>query len=173
VQLDLKTTLKMLWWIVVLCFIVFFLHSNFHRVDAVIQRLPISNIFLALFTLMIGKFLLVAIMHQSLQHYNIDFIFLKSFVIYNITQLGKYIPGSIWQFVGKISMYKSAGLNNQTVLDTILLETFWVVSSAFILGLLLIGFTQYQILLTLIQKIPGFIFLALFGLASHSCLYLT
>lgn len=165
-QLDLKTTLKTLWWIVVLCFIVFFLHSNLHRVDAVIQRLPISNIALSLFTLTFGKLLLVAIMHQSLQHYNIDFLFLKSFVIYNITQLGKYIPGSIWQFVGKIGMYKSAGLNNQTVFNTILLETFWVVFSAFILGLLLIGLTQYQILLTLIQKIPSFIFLALVGVAS-------
>jgi hypothetical protein len=151
---------------VVLCFIVYFLHSNLHRVDAVIQRLPISNIVLSLFTLTFGKLLLVAIMHQSLQHYNINFLYLKSFVIYNITQLGKYIPGSIWQFVGKISMYKSAGLNNQTVLDTILLETFWVVFSAFIFGLILIGFTQYQILLTLIQKIPGFVFLALFGVAT-------
>jgi hypothetical protein len=100
-------------------------------------------------------------MHQSLQHNSIDFTYIKSFVIYNITQLGKYIPGSIWQFVGKISMYKSAGLTNKTILDSILLETFWVVFSAFIVGLILIGITQHEILLTLIQKIPSVVLLAL------------
>jgi hypothetical protein len=166
VQLKLKAALKTLWWIIVLCFIVIFLQSNLHRVEAVIQRLPISNIILSLLSLTFAKLLLVVIMQQSLQQHKIDFLFLKSFVIYNITQLGKYIPGSIWQFVGKISMYKSAGLNNQAVFNIILLETFWVVSSAFLLGLTLIGLTQYQILLTLLRKIPSFISLALLGVAA-------
>ncbi|MEW8507327.1 MAG: hypothetical protein AB2598_11525 [Candidatus Thiodiazotropha sp.] len=162
-QINVKTALKTLWWVVVLCFIFFFLQGNIHRVEDVVRLLPLQVIAYSLLSLSIGKLLLVAIMHQSLLRYNVGFSFLQSFIIYNITQLGKYIPGSIWQFVGKIGMYKSAGLDNQTVRDTIVLETFWVVFSAFLFGLLLIGFTQYQILFALTQKVPPIIPLALLG----------
>lgn len=148
---------------VVLCFIFFFLLGNLHRVVDVVKLLPIDIIVYSLLSLTTGKLLLVAIMHQSLLHYKVNFLFSQSFSIYNITQLGKYIPGSIWQFVGKIGMYKSAGLDNKTIRDTILLETFWVVFSAFIFGLLLISFTQYQLLITLTQKIPLIILLAILG----------
>lgn len=148
---------------VVLCFIFFFLLGNLHRVVDVVKLLPIDIIVYSLLSLTTGKLLLVAIMHQSLLNYKVNFSFSQSFSIYNITQLGKYIPGSIWQFVGKIGMYKSAGLDNKTVRDTILLETFWVVFSAFIFGLLLISFTQYQLLITLTQKIPLIILLAILG----------
>ncbi|PUB86219.1 MAG: hypothetical protein DBP02_03610 [gamma proteobacterium symbiont of Ctena orbiculata] len=165
-QVNIKTALKTLWWVVVLSFIFFFLLGNLHRVLDVVKLLPIEIIVYSLLSLTIGKLLLVAIMHQSLLHYKVNFLFSQSFSIYNITQLGKYIPGSIWQFVGKIGMYKSAGLDNQTVRDTILLETFWVVFSAFIFGLLLISFTQYQLLITLTQKIPLIILLAILGTTS-------
>lgn len=150
---------------VVLCFIVIFLNSNLHRVDVVIRRLPAINIASSLATLTIGKLLLVAIMQQSLRHFKVDFFYRRSFVIYNITQLGKYIPGSIWQFVGKIGMYKSAGLDNQTVRNTILLETFWVVFSAFGFGVTLVALTQYRILTTLLEKVPAAVPLALLGIA--------
>ncbi|MCG8023059.1 MAG: hypothetical protein JAZ02_03600 [Candidatus Thiodiazotropha endolucinida] len=162
-QVNIKTALKTLWWVVVLCFIFFFLLGNLHRVVDVVKLLPIDIIVYSLLSLTTGKLLLVAIMHQSLLNYKVNFSFSQSFSIYNITQLGKYIPGSIWQFVGKIGMYKSAGLDNKTVRDTILLETFWVVFSAFIFGLLLISFTQYQLLITLTQKIPLIILLAILG----------
>ncbi|MBT3001262.1 MAG: flippase-like domain-containing protein [Candidatus Thiodiazotropha sp. (ex Ctena orbiculata)] len=153
-QTKLKTALKTLWWVVVLCFIFVFLHGNLHVVDDVVKQIPIGIIISSLLSLTLGKLLLVAIMHQSLRYYKIDFRFLQSFSIYNITQLGKYIPGSIWQFVGKIGMYKSARLDSRSVRDTIVLETFWVVFSAFMFGLLLIGFTQYQFLITLSHKVP-------------------
>ncbi|MFC1334912.1 MAG: hypothetical protein G8D81_19015 [gamma proteobacterium symbiont of Clathrolucina costata] len=162
-QVNIKTALKTLWWVVVLCFIFFFLLGNLHRVVDVVKLLPIDIIVYSLLSLTTGKLLLVAIMHQSLLHYKVNFLFSQSFSIYNITQLGKYIPGSIWQFVGKIGMYKSAGIDNKTIRDTILLETFWVVFSAFIFGLLLISFTQYQLLITLTQKIPLIILLAILG----------
>ncbi|MES9828543.1 MAG: hypothetical protein ABW201_09790 [Candidatus Thiodiazotropha sp.] len=165
-QVNIKTALKTLWWAVVLSFIFFFLLGNLHRVADVVKLLPIEIIVYSLLSLTIGKLLLVAIMHQSLLHYKVNFLFSQSFSIYNITQLGKYIPGSIWQFVGKIGMYKSAGLDNQTVRDTILLETFWVVFSAFIFGLLLISFTQYQLLITLTQKVPLIILPAILGTTS-------
>ncbi|MCU7854716.1 MAG: hypothetical protein KZQ79_03340 [Candidatus Thiodiazotropha sp. (ex Lucinoma borealis)] len=154
-RLNLKTALKSFWWILVLGFIGFFLISNLHRVETVIQRLPISTIIYSICALAIGKLFLVAIMHQSLQQYRVNLSAQRCFKIYNLTQLGKYIPGSIWQFVGRIGLYKEAGLSNHTIRDTILLETFWVVFSALLLGLALICITQYEFLITLFSQLPS------------------
>ncbi|MEW8586482.1 MAG: hypothetical protein AB2531_12025, partial [Candidatus Thiodiazotropha sp.] len=85
-QTKLKTALKTLWWVVVLCFIFVFLHGNLHVVDDVVKQIPIGIIISSLLSLTLGKLLLVAIMHQSLRYYKIDFRFLQSFSIYNITQ---------------------------------------------------------------------------------------
>jgi hypothetical protein len=94
-------------------------------------------------------------MHQALKRHSVNLPLTQSFSIYNITQLGKYIPGSIWQYVGKIGMYKAAGLNNQAIRDTILLEAFWVAFSALMVGIILISITHGQLLLSLSQKIPA------------------
>ncbi|MCU7814763.1 MAG: hypothetical protein KZQ81_06040 [Candidatus Thiodiazotropha sp. (ex Rostrolucina anterorostrata)] len=144
-----KAILKSLWWILVLCFIGFFLIGNINRVEAVIQQLSIATIIYSISALSLGKLFLVAIMHQSLQRYQIEFSVQRCFYIYNLTQLGKYIPGSIWQFVGRIGLYKEAGLRNHAIRDTLLLETFWVVSSAFLLGLFLICITHYEMLISI------------------------
>jgi hypothetical protein len=158
--LNIKTLLKALWWIIVLCFIAFFLYSNLHRVEAVAHRLPTSNIVFSLIALSVGKLLLGFIMYLTLKQHKANLSLIRSFSIYNITQLGKYIPGSIWQYVGKIGMYKAAGLNNKTIRDTILLEAFWVAFSAFLVGVFLISITQGELLLSLSQKIPTIVILA-------------
>ncbi|MCU7929655.1 MAG: hypothetical protein KZQ90_02565 [Candidatus Thiodiazotropha sp. (ex Codakia rugifera)] len=154
-RLNIKTTLKTLWWILVLVFIGFFLIGNLHRVETVIHQLPLSTIIYSICALAIGKLFLVAIMHQSLQQYQVKLSAQHCFIIYNLTQLGKYIPGSIWQFIGRIGLYKEAGLSNQAIRDTILLETFWVVFSALSLGLCLISITQYELLISLFSQLPS------------------
>jgi hypothetical protein len=154
VHLNIKNLLKSLWWIVVLCFIIFFLHSNLHRVDSVIHRLPAGSIFFSILSLIAGKLLLTWIMHQTLQRHDVNLLPSHCFAVYHISQLGKYIPGSIWHYVGKIGMYKSAGLNNRTIRDTIILESFWIAFSALVIGIFLIAITQYQLLISLYQKTP-------------------
>jgi uncharacterized membrane protein YbhN (UPF0104 family) len=59
--------------------------------------------------------------------------------LYNLSQLGKYIPGSIWQFVGRAAAYRQRGAKFANIRDSLLLESLWVVGSALALGLVLAG----------------------------------
>jgi uncharacterized membrane protein YbhN (UPF0104 family) len=154
VTTNLKNAIKWLWWIVVLIFVAIYLNNNVHKVTSVLQQTPFIYVSLGFFSILIAKILLVAIMYQALRRFDIHLPGKHCFNVYNITQLGKYIPGSIWQFVGRIGFYKQAGMGNSDIRDTILLETFWVVASAFLVGISLIAITQIDLLSALSRKIP-------------------
>jgi hypothetical protein len=68
---------------------------------------------------------------------NIDFF--DSFRIYNITQLAKYIPGSIWQFVGRVVVLRERGVTNLAIRDSMLAEHAWVIGSAFCTAIITLG----------------------------------
>lgn len=59
--------------------------------------------------------------------------------LYNLSQLGKYLPGSIWQFVGRAAAYRHRGAEYAQIRDILLVESLWVVAGAAAIGALLTG----------------------------------
>jgi hypothetical protein len=60
--------------------------------------------------------------------------------LYNLSQLGKYLPGSIWQFVGRAAAYRSRfGSGYGQIRNSLLTESLWVVGAAFLVGGLFCG----------------------------------
>ncbi|MES9942763.1 MAG: hypothetical protein ABW104_16660 [Candidatus Thiodiazotropha sp. 6PLUC2] len=152
---KLKTVLKSIWWLMVITFITLFLYKNLQTAASVIQKLPVTTLFIAFSSIVVAKFFLVQAMYLALQRYQVNLTYFRCFIIYNVTQLGKYIPGSIWQFVGRISFYREENISNDKIRDTLLLETFWVVFSALAIGLCLILLVQHQLLIQLLSDLPG------------------
>jgi uncharacterized membrane protein YbhN (UPF0104 family) len=146
--------MKSIWWLLVLTFVTIFLYKNLHTATAVLERLPLTAISSAFMAIVAAKFLLVLVMHLALLRYQVNLTYPRCFTIYNITQLGKYIPGSIWQFVGRISIYREANISNGKIRDTLLLETFWVVFSAFFIGVCLILLVQHELIYQLLEQLP-------------------
>ena len=153
---KIKSLLKLAWWLAVIVYIAIFLSGNIGSVGLIAQQLSIIQISTALLSILTGKILLTFIMQQSLSHHKVDFSFIKCFHVYNITQLGKYIPGSIWQFVGRVGLYKEAGIANLTIRDSILLETFWVLASAGLMGFILTLISGRQMLQELNGYLPDY-----------------
>lgn len=139
----------------VITFITLFLYKNLQTAASVIQKLPVTTLFIAFSSIVVAKFFLVQAMYLALQRYQVNLTYFRCFIIYNVTQLGKYIPGSIWQFVGRISFYREENISNDKIRDTLLLETFWVVFSALAIGLCLILLVQHQLLIQLLSDLPG------------------
>src|SRR5690554_147396 len=50
--------------------------------------------------------------------------------LYNLSQLGKYLPGSIWQFVGRAAAYRQSGAGFGQIRDALLIESLWIVVGA-------------------------------------------
>jgi len=66
--------------------------------------------------------------------------------LYNVSQLGKYIPGSIWQFVGRAAAYRERGAAFAAIRDSLLIESLWVVASALVIGATLVGIRALELL---------------------------
>ena len=65
--------------------------------------------------------------------------FARAARLYNLSQLGKYLPGSIWQFVGRAAAYRGHGADYGPIRDALLVESLWVVGGAAAFGVLLAG----------------------------------
>lgn len=67
--------------------------------------------------------------------------------LYNLSQLGKYLPGSIWQFVGRAAAYRRLGAPYAAIRDALLIESLWIVAAAALVGVLLTGPIAVQVVL--------------------------
>ncbi len=133
----LKNIAKWVWMSAILGFAVFYAINKKALITQSFSLLPIESLLEAAGLILVGKLCLVTIMFLATKHFNILLGWLDCYCIYNQTQLAKYIPGSIWQFVGRFSILNDRGIEKKTIRDSILAEQFWVVASAaFLAGIL-------------------------------------
>jgi hypothetical protein len=59
--------------------------------------------------------------------------------LYNLSQLGKYVPGSVWQFVGRAVAYRDRSARYGDIRDALVTESLWIVAGAAVVGLSLGG----------------------------------
>lgn len=70
--------------------------------------------------------------------------FLTVGAIVSLSQLGKYIPGSIWHFVGRAALYAAHGQRPATISKALILENVWQWSAALLLGSLFLLYAHYD-----------------------------
>ncbi|MBA2778993.1 lysylphosphatidylglycerol synthase domain-containing protein [Billgrantia kenyensis] len=142
----LKNVAKWVW----LCAIVIFsIYYAVNKSDLILQALSLLSweILLGVFFLIfLAKLCLVANMWLAASHFSINFGWIDCYRIYNLTQLAKYIPGSIWQFVGRIAILRERGVAAQNIRDSLLAEHLWVMASAAVMGVVLIAASQPDLL---------------------------
>lgn len=129
-----KTIAKWAWLCAVITFVVAYAIKKQDVLAEMIREVPLSSIILAGSAIFIAKAFLMLHMRESGARFGIIMGVAESFRVYNLTQLAKYIPGSIWQFVGRFSIYKGKGHTLVTIRDALLAEHFWLVGGAFLMG---------------------------------------
>ncbi|KAF0655042.1 hypothetical protein L107_00945 [Cyanobium sp. Copco_Reservoir_LC18] len=123
--------------------------------------------------LVLGKLGMNVAMLLATRHCAIPVSRRDGFYMYNLAQLAKYVPGSIWQFVSRIAMLRARQAPATAIRDSILAENGWVVGSALLIGVVLLGLAQpafYLRLLEALGRVPptlalplGAVLLALAG----------
>ena len=107
--------------------------------------------------LVLGKLGMNAAMLLATRHCAIALSRRDGFYMYNLAQLAKYVPGSIWQFVSRIAMLRARQAPAAAIRDSILAENGWVVGSALLIGVVLLGLAQpafFQRLLEAMGRVP-------------------
>lgn len=140
---DLKNIAKWVWMAAVLAFIVFYTISKKDLIAKTFSMLPFETLLGAAVLVLAAKLCLVTNMRTAASHFKIMLGWQDCYCIYNLTQLAKYIPGSIWHFVGRITILRERGVTAQAIRDSLLAEHFWVIVSAVLLAMLLV-FTSIQ-----------------------------
>jgi uncharacterized membrane protein YbhN (UPF0104 family) len=82
----------------------------------------------------VSRLLLVRLSLESLKIFAIRLSFARALWIYSLSQLGKFLPGNIWQFVGRIFLYRQEGVPAKDGPKLLLIESFWIVGSAVTVG---------------------------------------
>jgi hypothetical protein len=133
-----KNIAKWLWIVAILAFITFYAIKKRVLVLEMLDSLSLWVLFASASFIFSAKLCLVKNMYFAVRQFTIPFNFSDCFRVYNLTQMGKYIPGSIWQFVGRISVLHDRGISSQAIRDSILAEQLWMSASACILTVVLL-----------------------------------
>ncbi|MEZ0121965.1 MAG: hypothetical protein AB9Q23_12810 [Candidatus Reddybacter sp.] len=133
----LKNIIKWLWVIAILGFIIFYAVNKKNLITQTFSMLPIDFLLVAAALIFAGKLCLVTNMSAAARHFSIPIGWRDCYYIYNLTQLAKYIPGSIWQFVGRFSILSDRGIEKYTIRNSIITEHLWILLSASILAAML------------------------------------
>ncbi len=92
--------------------------------------------------LLVGKLGMNATMLLATRHCAITVSARDGFYMYNLAQLAKYVPGSIWQFVSRIAMLRARQAPATAIRDSMVAENGWVIGSALLIGGVLLGVAQ-------------------------------
>lgn len=130
----LKNITKWLWGGAVLGFVLFYIISKRALIVKTYSLLPYDTLLISALLIMSGKLCLVTTMSEAVRRFEMPLRWRDCFYIYNLTQLAKYIPGSIWQFVGRFSILHERGIVKHKIRDSMLAEHIWIISSASMLA---------------------------------------
>ena len=133
---KLLNTLKYLWVVAIFVFVGRYLYTHTDVIVTIIKALPAINIITAFASLFFAKMLLTYVALLSVQYVTRSISFRQMLIIYNITQMAKYIPGSVWQFVGKAGAYNKHGMSAKNIKISMLIEMLWVLFSALLVGMI-------------------------------------
>jgi len=128
--------LKYIWIGAIFVFVAVYLYKKHSQIANIIKFIPPLNIFMAVSALIVAKIVLSYVSLLSTRYFSSNITFREMLKIYNITQMAKYIPGSIWHFVGKAGFYAEKELSSADIKKSIFVEMAWVIFSASALGII-------------------------------------
>lgn len=122
------------------------LYQNWTKVP--FEKLEFNYIFLTLsfvflfFCFLLGSFIWKLILRSMGESITLK----KSMGIIAVSQLGRYIPGKVWTFFGRMYLAKREGIPERKTATSMLLETGLLVISAAIIFLIAFGFCKGTVL---------------------------
>ena len=134
---KLLTIAKWVWIIAVVIAGGYFLITNWEKMTTYFKQVPLGNLLLSGLFLIAAKLFLVFFSKFSLEKEGTSLPYKSLFRVVAITQLGKYIPGGIWHFVGRYNAYHNHQVSIKKSTKALISENIWMLSGAIVIGSLL------------------------------------
>ncbi len=132
---KLRHILNIAFMLLVLIFIVRYSILHREQIGAALMEIKLRVLIFCFLLLIVGKFFLASNMYQSIRLTGKKLHPAECINIYNMSQLGKYIPGTIFMFVGRVGLLRNVGIDGTTMRNSMIYEFALIVGSAFVYGI--------------------------------------
>jgi glycosyltransferase 2 family protein len=129
---------KWLWIILLTAGVAWYLTQNFADVFVELQKISVPHVLASVLLLLTGRLLIVQLVQESLAVVGHERPYRAVFQIVALSELGKYLPGGIWHFVGRAAYYRQDGLTIKEATRAMFLEIIWLVVSSALGGCILL-----------------------------------
>jgi hypothetical protein len=129
------------WLIAVAAFCVTMGDHYWDRLNLTQIRTAPSAIALSFLLIALGK-ILVGLSSVRVYSLTVGDDRLFAFRAYHISQIGKYIPGSVWQHASRAYLYQRRGIRASAIASALTKETVWLLFSSMALGTILMLLTR-------------------------------
>jgi len=150
--------LKWVWIVLILGVAIYSLFKSEVNILDTIKTIPVGTLLLSVFLIILAKIILVQISRYSIVSTAWKPRYPVLFNIYSLTQLGKYVPGGIWHYVGKFGIYKANGLTVKESTYSIVMENIWLVVSAFFSGAAVLFVSETELLQKVVPSVNPLFF---------------
>ena len=136
---NITIALKWIWAVAVVAAVSYVIYRSREDVVRMLHAVPTSMLMASLLLTAAAKFFLGENARLAAARNALDLSYGTAIRLYNLSQLGKYLPGSIWQFVGRAAAYRNIGGSYGQIRDSLLVESLWIISGAAAVGILMCG----------------------------------
>ncbi len=150
---SLLLAVKVAWMAAMLGVLAWFMVTHWDEFKEYAGRVGAAAVASSVLLLLVAKLLLARIATDALAIFAIRLPQHKVFHIYSLSQLGKYLPGSVWQYVGRVMLYRAEGVPARNGTKALLVESYWLFGAASAVGvaasaphlLALVGFADARL----------------------------
>ncbi len=132
---QLRSVLQRLWLVLVLAGGSYYLTSRWTEIVDVLRGFPLSVAAFAFAAIIVSKGFLTWFVCAVAQGQSLNLTWKQGAFAYNTSQIAKYAPGSVWQFLSRAGIYRILGFTGEQIGRVILVELVWLVGSASLVGL--------------------------------------
>jgi len=126
--------IKWVWIIAVILAGSYYLITNWEKMVEIFAMVPKLNLLYSALFIIFGKFCLFLLAKYSVDREGFHLPYQQVFFIVATTQLGKYIPGGVWHFVGRYNAYQNEEISLTKSTKAMISENLWLLSGALMVG---------------------------------------
>lgn len=139
--------LKVIWGVAVVAGGIYYVVKNYTTAIQYLSNISLLKLLAAGLLIVVVRLMNVDLVSQSLALVGWQPNFKRAFSFVSISQLGKYIPGGVWQFVARFEAYKEANISYKNMGKSFIVENVWRAGGSLFVSLAFILFSRPEILL--------------------------
>lgn len=130
---TLKSIIKIIFSIAVVALVGYFFvkafNFNVKAIDFSLLKPNYPKLFLSTLVLLVSQLYIVAIWTLMLKQSGYCLSFKRGWEIFFISNLGRYLPGKIWQQISMVYMVKTEGINSTSCISSIILHQLIIIAT--------------------------------------------